>query len=98
MTEIADPAINSKVRSKQNFGEHPVAKTDSTAEEQSPIALAAGEFADSRCRQPKDDFKSKLSKLNQKLVDAIRSLQSKKESKGELLLENISTHHGKDLE
>ena len=67
MTEIADPARldkNSKVKSKQIFGDHPMAKTDSTAEEQSPIAHAAGEFADSKGKQPKDDFKSKLSKLN----------------------------------
>ena len=51
MTEIADPARldkNSKVKSKQIFGDHPMAKTDSTAEEQSPIATAAGEFADSK--------------------------------------------------
>ena len=67
MTEIADVARvdnSSKVRSKHIVGDHPMAKTDSTAEEQSPIAPAVGEFADSKVKREKDDFKSKLGKLN----------------------------------
>ena len=49
-TDLAKGAHNSKVRTKHILGENPAAKTDSTAEEHSPVAPAVGEFADSKSK------------------------------------------------